>query len=332
MTDAERIAALQEFGYTEREGAFLSLVALHGGYFLRRQFQAFVGYRGRVEGRFLARAEAAGHIRAAVYANRTEVYHVYARALYRALGDEGNRNRRSRPALSIKAKLMALDFVLARLGAQFFATERDKLEYFCGQRGVDRALLPGKSYSARRPTGQTRRYFVEKYPIFLDRTGGATPAVAAFCYVDEGVLSNSGLTTFLNRYGALCTALGRFRLVYVAADHRPFRRAERAFDRFVEALKNPETAIPGGRMGEYFRLRRLLETRQYGQLSKAKLDRLRDLSRRFRHPVAELRFQNWSKAVAGVGAGVHVDARFEAYRLPQRYDIFGTAPGSTSVA
>ncbi len=332
MTDAERNYCLQGLGYTRQEAAFLSLVALHGGYFIRRQYQRFAGYRGRFEERLLHRADSFGHIRSTIYPNRTEVYHVFARAIYRAIGDEDNRNRRPRTVFSIKAKLMALDFVLAHPAARFLATEREKLEYFCGQGGVDRALLPGKTYAASSPSDQTRRYFIEKYPIFLDRTDDAVPALASFCYVDEGVLSNSGFTSFLKRYGPLFAALSRFRLVYVAAEHKPFRRAERAFDRFTEALANPEGAAPGGQMGEYFRLRRLFETRQYGKLNKAKLDRLRDLSQRFQHSAVESRFQQWAKSVETKTRLGRVDAHFEAYRLPHSYDIFGTHPGPKSDA
>lgn len=332
MTDAERKYCLQGLGYTRQEAAFLSLVALHGGYFIRRQYQRFAGYRGRFEERLLHRADSFGHIRSTIYRNRTEVYHVFARAIYRAIGDEDNRNRRPRPVFSIKAKLMALDFVLAHPAARYLATEREKVEYFCGPGGVDRALLPGKTYAANSLSEQTRRYFIEKYPIFLDRTDDAIPALASFCYVDEGVLSNSGFTSFLKRYGPLFAALARFRLVYVAAEHKPFRRAERAFDRFTEALANPEAATPGGQMGEYFRLRRLFETRQYGQLNKAKLDRLRDLSQRFQHSAAESRFKQWAKSVETKTRLVRVDAHFEAYRLPHSYDIFGTHPGPKSDA
>lgn len=327
MTSPERVDALESLGYTSRQAVFLAAVALHSGYFLRRQFQSFAGYRGKVEETLLGRAATLGHIRLTTYPNRTEVYHVFARALYRAIGDEDNRNRRPRPAFSIKAKLMALDFVLAHPAARFLATEREKLEYFCGQRSIDQALLPGKTYSARRPSGHTRRYFIEKNPIFLDTTGDATPPLASFCYVDEGVLSNSGFISFLKRYGPLFAALARFRLVYVAAEHRPFRRAERAFDRFTEALANPQAATPGGQMGEYFRLRRLFETRQYGQLNKAKLDRLRDLSQQFQGAAAQSRFQQWAKAVESKARFGRIDAHFEAYRLPHSYDIFGTHPG-----
>ena len=72
-------------------------------------------------------------------------------------------------------------------------------------------------------------------------------------------ITNSGFTSFLKRYSQLFVALRRFRLVYVAAEHRPFRRAERVFDRFAEGLMNAEALTPGGAMGEYFRLHRLLE-------------------------------------------------------------------------
>ena len=75
--------------------------------------------------------------------------------------------------------------------------------------------------------------------------------------VDAGVLSNSGFTSFLNRYRQSFVALGRFRLVYVAAEHRQFRKAERAFDRFSERLTNAEALTPGSAMGEYFRLQPL---------------------------------------------------------------------------
>ena len=82
----------------------------------------------------------------------------------------------------------------------------------------------------------------------------------------------------------------------------------------------------------YFRLRHLFETRHYGQLNKAKLDRLRDLSQRFQHSAAESRFKQWAKSVETKTRLVRVDAHFEAYRLPHSYDIFGTHPGPKSDA
>ena len=85
-------------------------------------------------------------------------------------------------------------------------------------------------------------------------------------------------------------------------------------------------------MGEYFRLRRLLETRRYDQLNKARLDRLRDLSQRFQRSAAESRFQDWWQAVAAMEGGVQLDARFEAHRLPYSYGIFGTTSSPSPTA
>lgn len=335
MTSAERIEALRRrFGYASHEAAFLTLVALHGGYFLRRQFEKSISARrGRPAERFLQRVVGAGHARSVEYANRTKVFHLCARPVYRAIGDEDNRNRRPRPNFSIKAKLMALDFVLANRDRRFLGTESEKLEHFCGGLGIEKSLLPGKTYASHRLSGETRRYFVEKYPIFVvPAEGGASSPATSFCYVDEGVLSTSGFASFFNRYRRLFAALRRFRLVYVAAEHRNFRSAERTFDRFAESLANPQSHRPRGAMGEYFVLRRLFETRQYDKLDKAKIDRLRDLSGRFGHPKTDAAFQEWSREISAHERSRPVDADFDFHLLPHRYEIFSTQkkPGSAA--
>src|SRR5690606_37539711 len=104
--------------------------------------------RGASSVRFIRRAVAAGHVRSTRFSNRTEVYHLFARPIYRAIGEEDNRNRRSRPVYSIKAKLMALDFVLAHRESVFLATEAEKLDHFCGNLGIPQDRLPKKTYGA----------------------------------------------------------------------------------------------------------------------------------------------------------------------------------------
>ncbi len=323
MTPSERGKALEALGYSRPGAEFLSLVAVHSGYFLRRHYEASaqVG-RGGSSVRFLRRAIHAGHIRSTRFSNRTEVYRLFAREIYRAIGEGDNRNRRSRPVFSIKAKLMALDFMLANRESAFLATEAEKLEYLCDKLGIPLDRLPHKTYGAR-ALDETCRYFVEKYPIFLSESGPPTPATPTFCYLDEGVLSTSGFTTFLRRYRRLFVALRRFDLVYIAADHRPFRRAWLAFDRFVDSLARPESMALSGEVGEYFRLRWLLETRQYRLLDKEKLDQLRELSAQFRHPKIESRFREWAEEMRVADERGPVRARFEPYFLRRSYAIFG---------
>lgn len=43
MTTEQRIESVERFGYSRREAAFLVLAALHSGYFLRRQYCAYLG-------------------------------------------------------------------------------------------------------------------------------------------------------------------------------------------------------------------------------------------------------------------------------------------------
>jgi len=142
--------------------------------------------------------------------------------------------------------------------------------------------------------------------------------------VDEGVLSTAGFESFLNRYRRLSTALRRFRLIYVAAEQLHLRSAERKFLRFSEELSFPERCRPGGILGDYFWLRYLLDTSQWALLDTAGLNRLGDLTRRFRSSPIDQRFEDWKEELAAAQGSGPVDAGFETVRLPYHYDIFGT--------
>jgi hypothetical protein len=44
---AKHVEALRQFGYVEREAEFLYIVAVHSGFFARRQFIQYAGVAGR---------------------------------------------------------------------------------------------------------------------------------------------------------------------------------------------------------------------------------------------------------------------------------------------
>ena len=112
--ELDRCHALEMLGYTARQAQFLVRVALHGGYFLRRQYVAFTGTRhGQATVRFLARCVAREHVRVLPYGRDGHVFHLSARPLYAAIGEEDNRNRRPAEWDAVLRKLMTLDFVLA---------------------------------------------------------------------------------------------------------------------------------------------------------------------------------------------------------------------------
>jgi hypothetical protein len=172
MTESERVRALRRFGYNESEASFLCLAALHGGYFVRRQYALFLGGNdgGNVT-QLTQKALANGHIRSSTWRQNMQLYHICARPLYEALGQGENRNRRSREVLAIKNKLMGFDFVLAHRRVQFLATEQEKVDYFTRTLELDPSALPAKLYRSRKSAAATTRYFIDKYPVFLSPSG-----------------------------------------------------------------------------------------------------------------------------------------------------------------
>ena len=88
MTFEERVTALAPLGFTPRQTRFLVTAALHSGYCLRRQYLAFAGVRLRQERAATSwrRWCTAARATLPVSAEPGHVYHLHAKALYRALG------------------------------------------------------------------------------------------------------------------------------------------------------------------------------------------------------------------------------------------------------
>jgi len=331
-THEQRIQALQEFGYNEREAAFLTVAALHGGYFVRRQYNRFVGCRnGTTEIQLVQRAAANRHSRATVFPNNTGVYHLCARPFYEALGDPNNRNRRRRAPAAIKTKLMALDFVLTDPERTYLATEREKVDYFTSERKLSPDFLPAKLYSSERSNEETTRYFVDKFPLFVSSDNADSSPVVSFSYVDSGARSLAGFDTFLNQYSRLFGRLGTLRLFYIAASERHFQAARRRVKSLVALLDSEAANQPyAAGLLEYFRLEHLYETKQFQSLSRDRLIRLKNARRFFNGPDTQSLFELWKKAGdravaeriqdrAGYRFSISVD--FQTYRLEHSYDF-----------
>src|SRR5438876_1150447 len=87
----DSIDTLSYLGYSEREATFLYTVALYSGYFLRRQFNFSVRrHLGSAAVGFLAKAKRAGHIREIQCDAGRLLYQLYARWLYRIVGQENS--------------------------------------------------------------------------------------------------------------------------------------------------------------------------------------------------------------------------------------------------
>src|SRR5689334_5051782 len=198
-TFEQRVSAIEQLGYTRREAEFLVLAALHSGYFLRRQFSL----RGKTDDALCRKLLASGYAKVIRTARQAQVYHICGKPLFRTLGQEDNRHRRNHESFYIRGKIMLLDYVLAtKQGPLFLATEEDKLDYFSNARGLDIGLLPFRKYFGRHGA-TTTRYFVDKFPVKVDRESGSV----SFGYVDDGV-SKAGFRTWLAQIQPLVRALG----------------------------------------------------------------------------------------------------------------------------
>lgn len=173
MKLSDRIAAVVALGFNPRQAAFLTTVALHGGYCLRRQYGTFTGQKyGKTVCDFLDRlVDERLATRVTFRADRGGIYHLFARRLYLAIGEENNRNRRPTTPAVIARKLMLLDFVLANRHYDWHATEREKRQLLVKRLEVPDAILPHRTYTPRVgsavPAANTTRYMVQKLPIFL---------------------------------------------------------------------------------------------------------------------------------------------------------------------
>jgi hypothetical protein len=216
MTHDQRILALRKWGYGPRQAAFLALVMLHGGYFVRRQVDSFLHRQdGGVATAFLRQLVLRRHARLAVYRRRTHVYHVSARPLYATIGEEHNRNRRAVAPAEIVRKVMTVDLVLRTPQAQFLATEREKVAYLTDTCHVPAGVFPVTWFGSQHDIFRgVVRYFVDKAPMFITPPA-STVSVA---YVQGLDTTLTGFRTFLDTYARLLSALPRAWVVLCAPD------------------------------------------------------------------------------------------------------------------
>jgi hypothetical protein len=225
--DYDPIASLESIGYLEREASFLYLVAVHSGYFLRRQYHRFAGRTGgTLFEQLLRKARQRRHIRVIECGHGWHLYHLTSKPVYEALGRRDSQNRRIKGDAHIKSRLMALDFVLANLRANLLEDEASKVDFFTTQCGVANKLLP-HSYAGR------LMYFPDGFPICVSNTG-----VPRFTFFDEGQVTATRFERFLRQYQTLFEALGQFELIYVADTDSGSQRATVIFNRFLPAERS----------------------------------------------------------------------------------------------
>ncbi len=190
----------------------------------------------------------------------------------------------------IKTRLILLEFILANPRYDYLETEHDKLRYFCEQLKMPKSCLPTKAYLGSSRTEPTLRYFVDKYPLFLDTSQGPSSPVVTFSYVDPGYAGLAGFANHLNAYDPLFRCLAAFRFVYIANSTVHFTQAE---ERFSTLVQSPLEADASTELLRYFRLRKAWESKRYGLFSNAEIEWLNEATCRFRGERFESLYSLW---------------------------------------
>jgi len=220
------IPEIEKLGYTGREAAFLYLVGMHSGYFLRSQFLQLVKREdGALVQRFLAKAVSAGHVVPIEYAAGRHIYHLKSKLVYRLLGQEDSQNRRLKGDREIKTRLMQIDYLIDHFGETFLETAEDKVRFFHEKLKLNTGLLPQAAY---RNHGQPC-YFPDRFPVSVTEKPCERFPHVTFVFLDDGLRSLSAFVHWLKQYTPLLNALQFAEVVYVSDSSRNFAGAEREF-------------------------------------------------------------------------------------------------------
>jgi hypothetical protein len=322
----EDLSAIRGLGYADTEARFLYLVATHSGYFTQRQYLTFTdqshGWRvNRLTTRILTRR----HARSTAYAHNTYVYNLYSRRIYDAIDKDNLRPRRRQSVEMIHTRLMILDFVLAHPHENYVETEADKIDYFTRQVGIPLSALPGRIYRGIKSAANTKRYFLDRFPLFLPASGNALglPPVVTFTYCDTPGTSLFAYRTHLRHYESLLRRLPDFNFVFASAEPIKFDRA-RAF--FTQTL-GADTILNAHRSLRYFPIRKLWDTQHVVDRTRADRNFLRDGLPLFPAPkdeVASLSFSEDPIRAPNSGFACPQTGTFHPYIQPESYPIFST--------
>ena len=140
MTTTERVQAVADYDFTERQARFLVLVMRHAGLCVKRQYAAFAGIANGGEkcNAFFDKLVSRGYaVQADCIHNRAHPYHVHSKPLYHAIGDPDSRFRRTVPARAANERLMRLDAALISPDLEWLTTRSEKVAHLVSTTASD---------------------------------------------------------------------------------------------------------------------------------------------------------------------------------------------------
>ncbi len=222
--DYDPIPLLENAGYTEQEAAFLYLVAVHSGYFLRRQFCRFIARdRGKLADRFIQKGRQLAHLQVIECGQARHVYHLTSRPVYLVALRKDSQHRRFKGYGCMQSRLLILDFVLDNLAETVLEDESAKAAFFTARYSIPAELLPHGGLAGA-------QFFPDGYPVFVSPDGKPR-----FTFFEDGSVTVARFERYLDRYRPLFSALEAFELIYLSDVEKSFPFARDAFaSRFTE--------------------------------------------------------------------------------------------------
>jgi hypothetical protein len=172
LTATERVQAVADYGFTERQARFLVLVMRHAGLCVKRQYAAFAGIAngGDKCNAFFDKLVNRGYaVTADCIHNRARLYHVHHKPLYHAIGEPDSRYRRAVPARSAPERLMRLDAALTSPDLDWLTTRSEKVAYLQARTAL--APVEHSVNGATEDASQLVNQFPGTFPIGIDPSG-----------------------------------------------------------------------------------------------------------------------------------------------------------------
>lgn len=276
---------------TQKSG-FLYLIATQSGYFFHKHYADFLGIPpNKRTAALIEKALRFGHIMQREYEHgHYKLYHLFSRRIYERLGQDNCSLRKPGTLNLATTRLMVTAFLMAHPNEAYFDSEAEKVEHFTQKLGIPLRALPQKKYRSRADQNLVTRYFVEKFPIFMEKPGDPNFAVT-FTYFEASISSIEGFKTYLNSYKPLLLGLnGNYRMIYAARSGANSSKAKTCF----QAILKQEFST--GELLRYFQVRKQAEEKQFQRMSHADVRDWQQGLRRFAGKFYEDAFLQWKQA------------------------------------
>jgi hypothetical protein len=264
-------------------------------------------------------------------ADRGRMYHLQARAIYRAIGEPEHRNRREASAALIARRIMVLDYVLSYADVEWFSTEDEKVDLFA-RLGVPPRDLPQRASAAVRTEASSgTRYFRHEAPVAVV---GDPPVPTFVCLVTD--TTGRMFEQFLRDHSRLFAWLPAWTVVAIGPRPTGLHACEVVFERYRRRPMETVSASTDDDLLWFFRTRQAVDRDDLTGLSVTAIDRFRTLREAFRRPVFDKLYLAWQRDGDTVLASSAASGRHREMRsvgtlvtelLPFDYSQFGSLPG-----